>query len=270
MKPIKPWLACLLFPLLLLTHALAGAQVVQTEHVRAELLVYAPDGIGPGKPLWLGLQLQHQPPWHSYWKNPGDAGTPTSLAWVLPAGWSAGQIQWPVPSRIPVGRLASIGYGGELLLPVPVKVGSALKAGAEIRLNADWLVCSESCVPESGEFRLKLSAGPQRQHAQRFKAALARVPKPVEARQSRAWAQAGSLLLQASGLPQREFSDAFLEEEGVVRPAARPRLSWHGDTLQVSMELERPQTARPRQMRLVLADAQGGLVLGFTLQGDWP
>ena len=48
--------------------------VVATEQVRAELVAYAPQGIGKDKPLTLGLVLQHQPHWHTYWKNPGDSG----------------------------------------------------------------------------------------------------------------------------------------------------------------------------------------------------
>ena len=46
--------------------------VVTTNEVRAELMAWAPEGVGAGKPVWLGLQLAHQPEWHTYWKNPGD------------------------------------------------------------------------------------------------------------------------------------------------------------------------------------------------------
>ena len=59
----------------------APGAVVTTERVRAELLAHAPEGVAPGKPVWLGLQLRHQPEWHIYWKNPGDSGLPTQLQW---------------------------------------------------------------------------------------------------------------------------------------------------------------------------------------------
>src|SRR5450830_1549255 len=86
---------------------LAGAQttaksVVTTEHVRAELMAHAPDGADAGKKVWLGLQLTHQPNWHTYWKNPGDSGLPITLQWTLPHGVSAGDIGWPLPKKIPV------------------------------------------------------------------------------------------------------------------------------------------------------------------------
>ena len=74
------------------TTAAAGSSSVVTPHVRAELVAQAPDGVGPGKPLWLGLSITHQPDWHTYWKNPGDSGLPTELTWQLPAALDAGDI----------------------------------------------------------------------------------------------------------------------------------------------------------------------------------
>ena len=82
------------------TAALLGgdSHVVNTEQVRAEMLVHAPEGIRAGQTFWLGLQIEHQPHWHTYWQNPGDSGLPTRLQWQLPAGLQAGEIAWPLSS----------------------------------------------------------------------------------------------------------------------------------------------------------------------------
>src|SRR5688572_21764564 len=72
--------------------AAGPGHVVKSERVRAELMAHAPDGLGPGKQVWVGLQLAHQPDWHTYWKNSGDSGLPTSLQWTLPEGVTAGDI----------------------------------------------------------------------------------------------------------------------------------------------------------------------------------
>jgi thiol:disulfide interchange protein DsbD len=48
--------------------------MVQTPQVRAELVAHAPQGVQAGQALWVGLQLTHQPEWHTYWRNPGDSG----------------------------------------------------------------------------------------------------------------------------------------------------------------------------------------------------
>ena len=108
---------------------LAKSEVV-TPQVRAELLAYAPQGVPVGQaeaaakrqPVWVGLQLTHKPEWHTYWKNSGDSGLPTSVEWTLPPGVIAGDIAWPVPKKIPIGNLANYGYEGTVLLPVPLTV----------------------------------------------------------------------------------------------------------------------------------------------------
>ena len=138
----------------------AGA-VVSTPQVRAELMAHAPDGVAPGKAVWVGLQLTHRPEWHTYWKNSGDSGLPTQLAWTLPPGVTAAAIGWPIPKKIPIGNLANYGYEGTVLLPVALTVAPDFKPpllGSEldVRLKASWLVCRKECIPEDGEFVLKI------------------------------------------------------------------------------------------------------------------
>ncbi len=99
-----------------------GGSTVTTPHVQAELVAHAPQGVGPGQPLWLGLPITHQPDWHTYWKNPGDSGLPTELTWQLPAGLDAATSPGPLPHKIAIGTLANYGYEGTVLLPVPVTV----------------------------------------------------------------------------------------------------------------------------------------------------
>jgi DsbC/DsbD-like thiol-disulfide interchange protein len=106
--------------------------VVTTPHVRAELIAHAPDGVSAGAPVWVGLQITHQPEWHTYWKNAGDSGLPTELAWSLPSGVSNGDIAWPVPRKIPIGNLANYGYEGTVLLPVPLTVAPDFKPAATL------------------------------------------------------------------------------------------------------------------------------------------
>ena len=126
-------------------------------------MAQAPDGVVPGKPVWVGLQLTHQPEWHTYWKNAGDSGLPTQLQWTLPPGVTAGDIAWPVPQKIPIGTLANYGYEGTVLLPVPLTIAPDFKpplfaSDLEVKLKASWLVCRKECIPEDGEFVLKIPA----------------------------------------------------------------------------------------------------------------
>ena len=114
----------------------------------------------------MALRLKAIPGWHTYWRNPGDSGEPTRIEWRLPRGFSAGEIEWPVPSRIPVGPLMNFGYHGEVLLLTRLVPPADLPAGRPVtlRAKANWLVCEVKCIQEEAELTLTLpvarSAGP--------------------------------------------------------------------------------------------------------------
>ncbi len=259
--------------------ALAAAAAVTTEQVRAELVAHAPEGVTPGKPLWLGLLIDHQPHWHTYWKNPGDSGLPTTLAWQLPAGVTAGDIAWPTPQKIAVGPLMNYGYEGQLLLPVPVTVSSSFTGHAlDIQLRAQWLVCKDVCIPQQGEFALSIPVQASTvMHSATFAAAQAALPQPAAAAQ--AYAElvdaAKTLRVTVSGLPAalqgRELA-FFAETSGVVEHAARVAARWDGGTWQAQVPISAQRFASPAQMQAVLAapGAVAGVQVDFAIAGAWP
>jgi len=131
------WLAP---PLIILITALApitpvAADPVQRPHIEAELIPEK-SGLRPGEPLTVALRLKMEKHWHTYWKNPGDSGLPTRIAWALPQGFSAGPIQWPAPRRINVGPLTNFGYEGEILLLTDIQVPAGLAAGSAVPITA--------------------------------------------------------------------------------------------------------------------------------------
>jgi len=259
----------------------AGAQgaVVKTDEVRAELVAHAPDGVAPGKLLWLGLVIEHQPHWHTYWKNPGDSGLPTTLAWQLPVGASAGEIAWPTPQRLPVGPLMNYGYEGKLLLPVPLTIAPAFNGQAlDVKLSAQWLVCKDVCIPQQGEFALKLpvqasTAG----HAALFGAAWAATPKDVaDAKVSAELVDGASVLrLAVTGLPpalQGKPLDFFTEAAGVIDHAAKFKTRWDGATWRADVPVSPQRFESPARMDAVLVAAgqKAGVRVGFAITGAWP
>ena len=160
----------------------AAVQQVSAQHARVELLSRQ-DAITPGGDLPLGVHFALEPGWHIYWINPGDSGQPPVLKWSLPAGFSAGEIQWPRPDRMqPSRELVDYGYHGDILLPVTLHAApGANSASAEIRAEAKWLVCREVCIPERAQLRLTLPATPgaARASAPLFAAADKLLPQPL-------------------------------------------------------------------------------------------
>ena len=135
----------------------AAAQPVTTAHVSAELVAERA-AVQPGQPIRIGLRLVHQPHWHTYWRNPGDSGLPTSLNWTLPAGSQVDEIEWPTPQRLWIGPLVNHGYEGELLLPQIYMPPADARSGSTLTLKAEasWLVCREVCIPETVKLQLQL------------------------------------------------------------------------------------------------------------------
>lgn len=156
-----------------------AAQPVKTPHVEAEFIVQS-TVIVPGKPFRVALRLRMEKGWHTYWRNPGDAGMATSIEWTLPDGYIAGEIEWPYPEMMGEAPEVSYGYSDEILLPMTITPSSsssfpsapkmepgspasflprpptALPPLPQVTLSAkvSWLVCKDVCIPGSAEFHL--------------------------------------------------------------------------------------------------------------------
>jgi thiol:disulfide interchange protein DsbD len=263
----------------------SASAVVQTQQVRAELVAFAPDGVGVDKTVWVGLQLAHQPEWHTYWKNAGDSGLPTHLQWTLPAGVVAGDIAWPTPQKIRIGSLANFGYEGTVLLPVPLTISKtfAPASGAdnmEVTLSASWLVCKQECVPQDGNFVLQVPLhGSTALHAADFEKARAAQPVAL-AGMSDAQVDKDGLTLTVRGLPadwRGKNINAFIEMADIVETARSPSPTdgapqkWQSDgSWSSTIALSGLRSESPATLAFVLALGDKGVRTEATVQGPWP
>ncbi len=112
-------------------------------------LVSEVQSIQPGKPFHVGLHLHHGPHYHSYWRFAGIVGVPTSIAWKLPPGFTAGDIEWPEPEQVLMFQIKAQGFERDVLLPVKITPPADLKPGQTIRLEgrASWMACARTCHP---------------------------------------------------------------------------------------------------------------------------
>ncbi|MGH7680681.1 MAG: protein-disulfide reductase DsbD domain-containing protein, partial [Candidatus Eiseniibacteriota bacterium] len=136
--------------------AARGGSTGQSENTTVTL-VAEPASVQPGRPFYVGLRMRMKQGWHTYWKNPGDSGLPTSVEWTLPKGFIAGAIEWPAPERMPLGPEMSYGYPGEVLLAVLVTPPKTIEASSiTIAGKVRWLECSNVCLPGSASLELSL------------------------------------------------------------------------------------------------------------------
>lgn len=200
----------------------AESTPVVTSHTRATL-VSAVDDVEDGqKTLRVGLRLQLQPGWHTYWQNPGDAGEAPHVHVTLNGvrTGEAEQVKWPVPERVSEGGLMAYVYQGDVLLPLRVSMQGQGAGDVQITAMADWLVCADVCVPEKGEFSLTLPAGPQSSGHEAMEASLFRRADAVMPQPSPFTAEIGSdggLKLKGNGISSDMVRQAwFLPQEGGV------------------------------------------------------
>jgi len=132
-----------------------------THHTTAKLIL-STDTAKPGDTIWAGVDLKMEPGWHTYWKNSGAAGLPTKIQWQLPAGITAGEIQWPLPEKLPPAEVTTYGYEDEtmLIVPLTVETNSNLPMGqVDVKANVSWLECKDVCIPANQVVEAKLNIG---------------------------------------------------------------------------------------------------------------
>lgn len=115
--------------------------------------------VQPGRPFWVAVQFQMEDGWHIYWKNPGDAGMPVKVEWVLPPNMEVISQEWGAPERFGTEGLTGFGYSKETSLLVQISPSKSLDLSKDLEIvgNVYWLVCSDStCLPGSEVYSLTL------------------------------------------------------------------------------------------------------------------
>ncbi len=136
--------------------ARAGSSSADAPHVHVQLVAPV-DEIYPGGNNQIGLYFKLEQGWHVYWKNAGDSGEPPHIQWTLPDGVTAEPMEFPSPTRLPLGPLMDFGYENEVLFPIKLDVAPTAKSGkAVLDAKVDWLVCREVCIPGKADLQLML------------------------------------------------------------------------------------------------------------------
>ena len=120
------------------------AVTIDTGHANVSLIKYKHTENGNESNL-IGIKMDMQSGWHTYWKNPGDSGGPIKVKWVHDDKLEIGEILWPPPELIPYEPLMTYGYKDFVIFPFEV-----INNGTNSNISAtiDFLICSDICVPE--------------------------------------------------------------------------------------------------------------------------
>ena len=140
--------------------ALAG-DWVRDEGVAVRLIA-GQNAVGDGGAVPLGLELQLEEGWHTYWRSPGEAGLPPQLDWSRSQteenNLQAATLWYPAPHRYTAYGLETIGYRDHVVFPIDAVLrhaGRALKADVSV----DLLICGSLCMPKHFDLTLAVPAG---------------------------------------------------------------------------------------------------------------
>ena len=243
------------------------AAPVKTPHVEAEL-ISRHRAFQPGQAIELALRLKIIDHWHTYWQNPGDSGLPTRLTWTLPTGFTASAIEWPYPKKLPLGPLMNFGYEGEVLHLVNMQTPAKFKSGESITLaaKADWLVCSDVCIPESANLSITLPSinttpSPDTRWVDSFQSARAALPGKLANWKTAATLTDGKLAIDFS--PPAESKNSIVNatffplREELIANAGNQILSRSGSGYRLQMPVADPVNASITTVEGVIVSANG-------------
>jgi suppressor for copper-sensitivity B len=134
----------------------AASPWFETEQGKVRLIAAAPQ-TGSQDSVRLGLEFRLAPGWDIYWRAPGDAGLPPQIDWKGSRNLAAAEIAWPAPRRFSAYGLETIGYQGDVVLPITARlerVGDALS----LRAALQYLTCKDICIPYDTVLTLDLPA----------------------------------------------------------------------------------------------------------------
>ncbi len=236
-------------------------------HVRARLISEV-ESVQSGGSFAVGIWLEMEKGWHTYWKNPGDSGMPTRVEWDLPEGFEVSEIQWPCPKRFETAGLVSYGYEGEVVLMTEFKAPMTLRPGSEIKFLAkvEWLVCQEECIPGHEDLSLELpvrSRVPKKETrwAALFDRTRNDLPRFFDDWKIRAALDKEKIYIQvfAAASFNRQIRDIifFPEQEGVVQYGQPQLLTEVQQGYMIELKRSKVPPAVPPYLRGILFSPQG-------------
>jgi DsbC/DsbD-like thiol-disulfide interchange protein len=129
--------------------------------------------------LGAGIEIKMQPGWHTYWRYPGDSGVPPRFSFSGSDNLASATVLFPAPHAFTDEAGTTIGYKGNVILPVSV-VPRQKDKPVTLRAKIDYAVCEKLCVPAEARLELTLDRTSGADNAA-LAAAEARVPQPVSA-----------------------------------------------------------------------------------------
>ena len=142
-----------LFVFSLFLNSLINAMPQDTGH--AEVSLIKTDNYQDQNKIHLGIKMDMDEGWHTYWLNPGDSGGAIEVEWNISNGNSISQVMYPAPHKIPYPPLMTFGYENFVIFPFELFVND-INDDINIDATIKFLICSDVCIPENATITTSL------------------------------------------------------------------------------------------------------------------
>ena len=144
-----------LFILSFLLGGIILAEPVDTGHAKVSIIKSGQSD--NSKIVNLGIKMDMQSGWHTYWINPGDSGGVIDIEWSLPDGNEASKVTYPAPHKIPYPPLMTFGYEDYVIFPLTLSLDNP-NQDIQISAKIDFLICADVCIPETAFVQTSLNS----------------------------------------------------------------------------------------------------------------
>ncbi|MFB6352003.1 MAG: protein-disulfide reductase DsbD domain-containing protein, partial [Bradymonadaceae bacterium] len=140
-----------------------GEGAVDGDNPRVESrLIVDHDPVEAGGAMRVGVLFSMDPDWHIYWRNSGDAGMSTEIAWSG-EGITFEPLAWPAPHAFAQkGEVYTFGYADEVLLYSKARVADGASGEVTVEAKVDYLACKIDCIPGSSTLTRTIAVGQER------------------------------------------------------------------------------------------------------------
>ena len=141
----------------------------------------------PGETIWLAIDFEIEPGWHTYWPGINDTGFALDTKIEASRNVTVGEAVWAAPRRyVAFGDILDHTFEEHMTVLLPLHIAPEARLGdlVTLAINGRWLVCQTACVLESADLSIEIPVSdarskPSRETAALFERARERLPEPL-------------------------------------------------------------------------------------------